>query len=118
MMFHDSAEATYMAPYDPATIQPTMIKTVTWLRSLGFNTTDSGDGVINVGLGMEGALPMPHVFMVVAKDSMFHDADSLWTIVKLRFAAHISGIGVECSYSPEDQKCILALYGVTDLMFG
>ena len=32
-------------------IQPTMTRTVSWLQNLGYRTTDSGDGILNVEAG-------------------------------------------------------------------
>lgn len=91
-------------------IQPTMVRTVAWMQSHGFKTCDSGDGVLNVEAGMEGALDFPHVFAQVPPPEMV--ALATW----LRILADVEGIGgkVECSYSPDDGVAMVALYGVTD----
>ena len=91
-------------------IQPTMVRTVAWLQRHGFRTCDSGDGVLNVDAGMDGALDFPHVFAKVQPNMMVDDADHLR---RLATAAGMGGT-VECSYSPDDGTATVALYGVTD----
>lgn len=94
-------------------ILPTMRNTVAWLQALGFQTTDSGDGVTNVAAGMECALTFPHVFMVVDPDDIIEDTDRLYEACRAR---NLLGptIRVESSYNPEDRIAVLGLYGVTD----
>lgn len=82
-----------------AKCDPGIRDTVAWLRSLGFNTTDSGDGktkrrIIDAGY----ALPEPHVFMVVSPRHAIDDARRLWS-----FAKGIAGTRVELHYNPDDE---------------
>lgn len=102
-------------------IQPTMIKTVTWLQSLGFNTTDSGDGVQNVQDGMEGALEFPHVFMVLPRFGQDPRDAADFLAFKCQERGIILGGDqagetpcVELTYLPHDRVTILALVGVQD----
>jgi hypothetical protein len=99
--------------FDINDIQPRLRKTVTWLRSLGFKTCDSGDGVINVEAGMEGALDIPHVAMAVDSDKMKEESHRLYDACLL---AGISG-KIEVSYDPADGVAILMLYDVLDDCF-
>lgn len=93
-----------------------MRETVSWLRLMDFNTTDSGDGVTNVEAGMEGALTIPHVFMVSSREMGFIEADVIWGALKRRSLDKVEGVSVEMSYSPIDRKVIIALYGVDDAL--
>lgn len=93
-------------------IQPRMRQTVRWLRSMGFDTCDSGDGVTNVEAGMEDALEMPHVMMTVKKANMIYEADRLYHAC---LETKIHG-KIEASYDPEDESAIIILYDVTDEM--
>lgn len=104
------------APFNILNVQPTMRATVTWLRTMDFTTTDSGDGVTNVEAGMEGALTIPHVFMVSSKEMGFIEADVIWGALKRRGLDQVQGVSVEMGYSPDDRKVILALYGVDDAL--
>lgn len=98
-------------------IQPTMARTVEWVRSLGLHTTDSGDGVTNVAAGVEGALDYPHVFAVVhgSHDSM-QAVHGLWNAVESRGLCGVAT--VELSYDPATRMGIVALCGVTDANLG
>lgn len=60
MVLEHEARATMTV--DLSVIHEKMRPVVALLNANGFTTTDSGDGVTNVELGMEGALPFPHVF--------------------------------------------------------
>ena len=97
-----------------ADVQPAMRGVVAWLRQLGFDTTDSGDGVTNVAMGMEGALDIPHVFMLCASEVAFAEADRLWAEVNRK---GLTGATVQMSYSPEDRECVLSLFGIDDSQF-
>ena len=93
-------------------IQPRMKRTVAWLQSLGFQTTDSGDGVTNVEAGMEGALDFPHVMMSVPPPlRLIQESERLLETCRL---VGIQGFKIEASYDPDDSSCILMLTGVTD----
>lgn len=101
----------------PPEIQPKMRRLVGWLNSWGYETTDSGDGVTNVEAGMEGALPFPHVVMVV------HPPAALVTY-SLGLLCDLEVIGVqmrgrsdrwiEATYDPVDGVATMMLAGLTD----
>lgn len=96
-------------------IQPTMRRLVTWLQGMGFKTCDSGDGVLNVEAGMEGALDYPHVFMTVDPAKMLEEAH------RLHRACATAGLwdaDIEVCYKPSDGLAILMLTEVTDASFG
>ena len=63
-------------------ITPGVTKLVAFLQSLGFNTTDSGDGVVNTDLCMEDALDFPHVFMTVPIDQMWQESHRLFDLMR------------------------------------
>ncbi len=92
-------------------IQPTMARTVAWLRHAGFDTCDSGDGVANVEAGMECAIPEAHVFCRVAPELLVAEAGRLHALV----AAAVPAVHVEATYSPDDGgSALLCLFGVRD----
>lgn len=104
-----------MSTFSISQIQPTMRDTVLWVRSLGFNTTDSGDGITNVEAGMEGAIGIAHVFMVIASDSTaFGEADRLWEAVCEKGLGERPDVDVQMGYSPKDEVTTLCLFGVYD----
>lgn len=67
----------------------------------GLETTDSGDGVTNVALGMEGALEERHVFIVVELDAMVEATEYL--------AEQYPDAWVELSWSPGQFPNIMIL---------
>ena len=83
---------------DGASLDPCIRHTVLYLRSLGFDTTDSGDGLSK--RGMEGCLDYPHVAIVTTPRKMFRESFRLK-------AALGEPWQVEASFSPNDGKCIL-----------
>ena len=93
-----------------------MVRTVAWMQSLGFRTTDSGDGRINVQAGMEGALPFPHVVAII-DDPLEMVAES-WRLLDACKAAGLTGARIEASYSPCDGVALVMLYGVEDASWG
>lgn len=107
-------------------LTPGIRGTVLWLRSLGFRTTDSGDGTVNPGAGMEGAWDIPHVIMEVPPDRMLVEADRLHALVEalglpLSQVPMEEGSGqmvpawqVEAHYAPGDGTAVLLLTGVDD----
>lgn len=87
-------------------VQETMRPLVKWMRDLGYETTDSGDGVANVEMGMEDALEVPHVFAFLDGADAISEADRLFE------ALGVIGVEaqVEVSYSPNDRKHVLAVW--------
>lgn len=101
-------------------IQPTMQRLVALLQGWGYETTDSGDGVLNVEAGMEGALDYPHVLIRYghkrpknSTDDLVFAAydlrDRLYKVVRPMIA-----VVVEASYSTADEIAILSVSGLTD----
>ncbi len=91
-------------------IQDTMRRTVEWMQSHGFKTTDSGDGAQNVAAGMGCAIDRPHVFATVSPADLVSEADRLCVL------ASVEGMGgtVEATYSPDDGIAVVCLFGVRD----
>lgn len=108
-------------------INPGIVKLVAMVQAVGFTTTDSGDGVTNVELDIQGALGFPHIFMVVDPDRMISESHRLLELLKPaacfdptvdRMPSHPLGT-IEASYSPVDKTAILTLSGLDDAyMFG
>lgn len=102
-------------PIDYSALCPGIAGTVRWLRERGFDTTDSGDGVSNAG--MECALPMPNVAMVVPSEIMLTECDRLYrAVVDAGITPDGDSVNVEASYSPVDGVGMLLLLGVDDAM--
>lgn len=106
-----------MEPLDPMTLDPGVRRLVMWLRSLGFNTTDSGDGVSKPA-DQEEVLEMPHVHIVVPDldtDTLGREARRLY--LEVRDAVSEVGPGtIQATYDPADGSCVVSLYGITDDM--
>lgn len=101
-----------------AACTPGVREVVRRLRDEGFDTTDSGDGVANVEAGMEGALPIPHVVMVIPTHEVVSGAERLLELVR-SWGVPIGGASgalVESTYSPVDGVVLLTLFGVVDAM--
>lgn len=108
-------------------INPGIVKLVAMLQAEGFVTTDSGDGITNVELGMDDALDFPHVFMVVDADQMIAESHRLWALLEpaANFNPRVDAppdqpLGViEASYSPINEIAVLSLYNLDDaFLFG
>lgn len=65
--------------FDPAELDDGIRGMVLWLRDNGFRTTDSGDGSKHGNMG--GALPVPHVAMVIVPSDMISECDRLHALV-------------------------------------
>lgn len=108
------------APADafaPAALDPGIRRTVTWLRSLGFETTDSGDGASKVG-EMECAVDFPHVHMLGTTFGGLID-----TAKRLREACRSANLPIEsgtiqATYDPFDGSAVVSLYGIDDAKIG
>lgn len=107
-------------------INPGIVKLVAMLRSNGFDTVDSGDGVTNVPL-MECVLERPHVFIVVEPDKMISEShrlyDMMWGLAN--FDPDVEMIppqptgAIEVSYSPIDKTAVIGLLDLDDeFIFG
>ncbi len=101
--------------FDESNIQPTMRKVVRWLRSEVYNTTDSGDGVINVAAGMEDALDRAHVHMVIGSPfNGVREAQRLYSEVSTGLCLPDDSYEIQYTYNPVDNTGILTLWDVTD----
>lgn len=101
-------------------LNPGIRKTVEWLRSEGFVTTDSGDGETNPAEGMEDALEFPHVIMVVRQEEIVQEAERLMGLLDdkgieiLPMSDDGSQPAIEATYDPADESAVLMLFGVDD----
>jgi len=106
-------------PNDMDHICPGITKTVHWLQSHGFKTTDSGDGVSNEG--MECSLDFPNVFMVTEPQLLISDCKRL-ALLRGEQGIQVGGMTmngapkphVEGSYDPSDDGAIISLFYVDD----
>jgi hypothetical protein len=99
--------------FDYSELAPGIRETVRLLRSNGFETTDSGDGVANVESGIEGAMDIPMVACATSPLTMAGDADRLWELVR-PLCEGSPDVRVEASYSPNDGVALLLLLGFDD----
>lgn len=105
-----------MSSFDIKQVDPGVRKLVRFLRSNGYNTTDSGDGVSKEDI--EGALDIPHVFMTVDADEGVRRADKLRRLLIDSFGIEsCQDSVVEFSYNPDDLVGVLSLYYLDDRLF-
>ena len=104
-------------------LDPGIRRTVRWVRSLGLETTDSGDGVTKLGLGWgEGleALAFPHVIIDAPKLRCLHIGISLARKL-VALGIEMGQIGgdkpwIQCDYDPFLCKGLVTLGGLNDAM--
>lgn len=93
------------------TLDPGIREVVRWLHSLGYKTTDSGDGYSK--LPDERAMNVAHVAIDVS-DAERHENNLVWLANYLVYAhCHQHGLPkavVEASYSTLDDKSLLMLF--------
>lgn len=107
-------------------LDPGIREVVRLLISMGFETTDSGDGKHKVeqGWDAEEVVPFPHVFMKTSKERMVAEADRL--VAELAGRGVLvgaldpdgSGVYVEATYLPGSDIAIIGLFGLTGDMVG
>ena len=108
-------------------LDPGIRKTVLWLRSLGYETTDSGDGKTKPTGGDECALTFPHVVIRVRPYQLQPVADGLMEMLRFHHGVEVTPMTpeasasaptptIEASYNPADGIAIVMLYGVDDSM--
>lgn len=88
---------------------------VVLLRENGFETTDSGDG--SKAMDMDCAVDVPHVYMKGDLETAKAESTRLMKLLEshsVLFDGEVTSI--EVSYSPVDDICMLAVFGVTDDM--
>lgn len=87
-----------MPEFNAAALDPGIREVVVRLRSFGFETTDSGDGLSKRGEGR--VFNFPHVAITVKKQAMFKEAYRLQAVLGDEWS-------VEGSFDPKDGSCIL-----------
>lgn len=99
---------------------PGIRRTVEWLQSQGFHTTDSGDGCSNAE--MECALPHANVFMSCEPAKLIEEADRLQSLLAAR-GIEVAPLGpdeedqpphIEASYDPSDKTAVICLFYLDD----
>lgn len=91
-------------------LDPGIRKTVAYLRGLGFDTTDSGDGKTKVEAIAAGeALPFPHVCILAAPDQLVANCRLLQDLIE-----HVPGAHVEGSYDSADNVAIITVLDCPD----
>lgn len=120
---YECRECAPAPPLDrPEDLDPDIRHTVMWLRSLGFDTTDSGDGRSKAELIASGdALDFPHVFMACPPAELHAEADRLHAELRKRLWSKVAlcePIAIEANYAPIDGSGVLVLRGVDDALMG
>jgi len=96
-----------LEPINYKALDPGVQGLVRLLRSNGFETTDSGDGVSKCEHGR--VLDILHVFMVVAPEKLISQAHYLHEKLDIFEKCASCELIVEASYRPEDGMGILML---------
>ena len=84
--------------FDISQLDPGIRHMVAYLRGLGFQTTDSGDGVSKPR--DERAFHVPHVACAVTPKAMVREANLLFVVLG-------PGWTVQASYDPKDKSAVL-----------
>ena len=120
--------------YDPTTdpqMNPGILETVKLLRSMDYNTTDSGDGQTH---HCECDLPIPYVHIVVPEgEDMVEASRYLRDLIEMHAGAHIWDRSIpnpeefgepvnptiQATYDPHTNTAIISMFGVCDAdLFG
>jgi hypothetical protein len=103
-------------PYEE--LAPGIRNTVRWVHELGYETSDSGDGVANQHAGMECSnawLGVPMVAITVDPYRLRVEADRLWiTVLDMAGGKSVDPVRIEASYDPHSQVGIILLTGLDD----
>lgn len=116
----DAGGAVCGSPLDPETLAPGIRRTVALLRSWGYDTIDSGDGVTNREAGMECARDYPHVSILLGGNGSDLAARAVELMVALRRRGISTGeIGsgkpaIQASYDPETNVAMLEVIDLDD----
>lgn len=111
-----------LRPLDPDTLAPGIRRTVLLLRSWGYDTIDSGDGVTNREAGMECARDYPHVTISLGSGFQGLEQAAVALMVGLRKHGISTGpIGsgkpsIQASYDPETNLALLDVMDLDDSM--
>jgi hypothetical protein len=98
-----------------AGLDPGVRRLVAYLRALGHETTDSGDGQSKPE--EDRALDGPHVFIRVEPERIVARANALKLDVE-RLGYCVEPGTIQASYDPADGCAVIALLGVSDRVFG
>ena len=102
---------------DYTKMNPGIRKTVAWLRSKGFETTDSGDGETNT---YECDRSIPYISIMVDPARMAEESNRLLNLLRdsgLKIGAMTGDITEPCiqaTYDPGNKIAIIDLTGVKD----
>ena len=107
--------------FNPDGLCPGIRRIVLWLRGLGYDTTDSGDGVSNEGMGC--AMDIPNVHMTCDPQELLEKADELHQHLARKGISTgddpWAGASIQATYNPADKSAHISLFSVDDkLMFG
>lgn len=98
---------------------PGIRRTVEWLQAQGFETTDSGDGYSNAGMGCE--LPHANVFMACEPAKLIEEADRLYGLLAQKGIETMPLVPegfqpphITTSYDPSDGVAVLCLFYLDD----
>ena len=97
-------------------LDPGIRETVRWLNDLGYNTSDSGDGVTKPAVGR--VFDFPHVVVVLQnKERIAHNADLIARALKQK-GIECDGLEVEVEgvYLAGQQSASIFVRGVNDAM--
>lgn len=106
--------------FNPDELDPGIRRLVLWLRELGFETTDSGDGKTKFEQGWtEGcALAFPHVAIVCRPTEIIDGADKLLACLATAGITvtpeGTAGPTISATYDPADWSALLFLSNVSD----
>lgn len=108
-----------LTPDQIGMLDPGVRELIVWLRSEGFETVDSGDGITKTD--MDCAWPSPNVAIEVKPSDMISEADRLRHLligkfIRPRQANMEDEPHIQATYDPVDKSAILILVNVTDAM--
>lgn len=105
-------------------LDPNIRNTVRWLRSHGFNTTDSGDGKSKLKTGEfddNDLINIPHVAMTADPAVLIMEANRLSDIVEdLNIATTEVGseddnlVQIQASYDPLNEVGLIVIFNIHD----
>lgn len=101
-------------------LNPGIIKTVAWLRSQGFDTCDSGDGVTHA---MEGDAEFSYVAVKSEPYYLVRTAENIATALRnvgieivQTGAEEEGGVSIIATFDAADRAAIVIVVGITDKM--
>lgn len=114
-----------VADLDYDKLDPNVREVVRWLASMGFNTSDSGDGKYKLEQGWtaEEIVPFPHVYMTVDKWDLVSETKRLQFLLKRDFGIELVQAWteegkphIEVLWDPTLADGVIGLYNVTNEM--